>query len=75
MTIGFISVALSCKADFDGNGSVGVSDLFTFLDLWFAQFGQSGSGFAADFDGNGSVAVNDLFGYLDVWFEYFGTTC
>lgn len=62
-------------ADFDHGGSVSVTDLFGFLDAWFAQFGQSGSGLAADFDGSGSVAVSDLFGYLDTWFEYFGTAC
>jgi hypothetical protein len=66
----------SCdRADIDDDGSVTVTDLFGFLDAWFAQFGQSGSGLAADFDGNGSVAVSDLFGYLDAWFEYFGTAC
>lgn len=75
--IGFRIVAsLGCQnADLNGNGSVTVADLFEFLDVWFGQFGQSGSGLAADFDGNGSVAVSDLFGYLDTWFEYFGTTC
>ncbi len=61
-----------CSADFDCNGTVGVADLFAFLDAWFAQF-PSGipAPPSADFDDNGAVGVADLFGFLDAWFMEF----
>ena len=52
----------SCPADFDGNGTVAVPDIFAFLSAWFAQ------GNGADFDGNGTVAVPDIFAFLSAWF-------
>ncbi len=64
---------ISCPADFDGSGDVGVDDLFNFLDAWFASFGQSGIGLAADYIGDDTVQVDDLFSFLDEWFASFGT--
>jgi hypothetical protein len=51
-----------CPADFDGNGSAEVADIFAFLSAWFA-----GSA-SADFDENGQVQVNDIFAFLSAWF-------
>lgn len=51
-----------CLADFDGNGTPGVPDIFAFLSAWFA--GDS----AADVDANGTVAVPDIFAFLSAWF-------
>ena len=51
-----------CHADFDGNGSLSVQDIFVFLGAWFAQ------GPGTDFDGNGTIAVTDIFAYLNAWF-------
>lgn len=52
----------SCPADFDGNGSIGVPDIFSFLSAWFAQSPS------ADFDENGMITVPDIFAFLSAWF-------
>ena len=52
----------ACPADFDGNGTVGVPDIFAFLAAWFAQ------GEGADFNGDGVVGVPDIFAFLAAWF-------
>lgn len=57
-----------CLCDFDGNTTVDVTDLFDFLDAWFAQSGQMGANLSSDFDNSGTVDVVDLFGFLDCWF-------
>lgn len=62
VTIFAVSCDDTCAADFDGNGTVEVPDIFAFLAAWFAQ--QP----AADFDGVGGVAVPDIFAFLSAWF-------
>jgi hypothetical protein len=52
----------SCIADFDGNGTVAVPDIFAFLSAWFA-----GSG-SADINGDMDVTVPDIFAFLSLWF-------
>lgn len=52
-----------CRADYDGDGSAEVDDLFTYLGLWFADDRR------ADVDQNGAVLVQDLFAFLSAWFE------
>ncbi len=63
----------SCPADFDGNGTVDVVDLFGFLDAWFAAGAGNPciappSGCPGDWNDNGTVGVDDLFLFLDAWF-------
>ncbi len=58
-----------CSCDFDGVDGVTVTDLFSFLDAWFVQFGQTAPNLSTDFNDNGSVGVDDLFGFLDCWFS------
>ena len=63
----------TCPGDFDGTGGVTVSDLFAFLDAWFAEFGAGcTTGCASDVDGTPGVGVGDLFAFLDGWFANFG---
>jgi hypothetical protein len=64
-----------CFADIDSSGSVGVDDMFAFLDAWFAQFGNGGvpADPSADYDLDGTVATADRFGFLDAWFIEFET--
>jgi hypothetical protein len=50
-----------CNANFDQDASVGVQDIFAFLNAWFA-----GSA-SADVNGGG-LAVQDIFDFLSVWF-------
>lgn len=64
-----------CPADFNDSGTIDAVDLFAFLDAWFAQTGQSGSGLSADFDASNTVDAVDLFDYLDEWFANTGTSC
>lgn len=52
----------SCRADIDGNGVVGVPDIFLFLSLWFSGDAR------ADINGNGSNGVDDIFAFLALWF-------
>lgn len=49
-------------ADIDGNGTVGVPDIFAFLTLWFA------ADVRADVDGVPGVGVPDIFAFLSLWF-------
>ena len=48
--------------DIDGTPGLSVSDIFTFLSLWFANDPQ------ADWDGANGVDVADIFAYLSDWF-------
>jgi len=58
--------ACACRADFDGNGNVGVPDIFAFLAAWFA--GNA----SADLDGVPGVGVPDIFAFLSIWFARCG---
>lgn len=51
-----------CAADFNGNGTLEVADIFAFLNAWFA-----GSP-AANFDGINGLQVADIFAFLNAWF-------
>ena len=51
-----------CPPDLDGGDGLGVSDIFYFLSLWFANDE------AANWDGLDGVAVPDIFAYLSDWF-------
>ncbi len=55
-------VADTCQADFNGNGSATIDDIFLFLNAWFA--GNP----AADMNGDG-IDINDIFTYLNLWFS------
>ncbi len=65
----------ACPADFDVSGEVTADDIFAFLDLWFAQNGQSGAGLRADVDASGGVTADDIFAFLDAWFAANGVGC
>lgn len=51
-----------CPADADGDGTVDVPDIFTFLSAWFANAPS------ADADASGQVEVADIFVFLSRWF-------
>jgi hypothetical protein len=57
-----VTIDAGCEADFDGNGTRDVPDIFAFLAAWFAQDPS------ADFDGNTLVQVPDIFAFLSAWF-------
>ncbi len=52
----------ACPADFNGDGSVSVQDIFDFLGAYF------GNQPAADVNHDGSVSVQDIFDYLAAYF-------
>lgn len=57
----------TCRADFDGSGSLGVQDIFSFLAAYFAAIaGPSPPG--GDFDQNGMIGVQDIFVFLAAYF-------
>jgi len=51
-----------CAADFDGNGTPDVADIFAFLSAWFAQDPR------AWFFGGSEGGVPSIFAFLGVWF-------
>lgn len=51
-----------CGADYDGDGTLAVIDIFAFLNAWFAGDCR------ADFDNTGGLAVQDVFAFLNAWF-------
>ncbi len=59
----------AAKADYDCDGFVTSTDLFAFLDAWFA------TSLIADHDGDGTVTTTDLFDYQDAWFPTSGMGC
>jgi hypothetical protein len=50
-----------CPADFDHSGTVDVTDIFGFLNAWFA--GNP----ATDFDHSGSLGPADILAFLNAW--------
>lgn len=55
------SLPVACAPDFNHDGTLGVPDIFDFLNAWLA--GNA----AADFNGGG-LAVQDIFDFLNAWF-------
>ena len=51
-----------CPWDLDRDGSVGVTDLVTLMEVWGTDPGDP-----TDFDGNGSVGASDLLALLANW--------
>lgn len=64
LSLTFIVEENLCPADFNGDGSVGASDLLTLLAAW-----GTNEGHPADLDGNGVVDGDDLNLLLDSWGE------
>lgn len=57
-----VNIPNPCPPDIDGTPGLSVSDIFTFLSLWFSNDPQ------ADWDGANGVDVADIFAYLSDWF-------
>jgi hypothetical protein len=58
-----LTAVARCPADFDHSGSLGVPDIFAFLEAWFAGDPH------ADFNGADGIGVPDIFDFLNAWFE------
>lgn len=58
----FVYTLPGCTADFNGDGTATLQDLFDYLGAYFA--GSS----SADIDGSGSVTLQDLFDFIGAWF-------
>lgn len=50
-----------CYADFDQSGTISVTDIFAYLNAWFAGSPST------DIDGGG-LGVSDIFAFLNAWF-------
>jgi hypothetical protein len=57
-----VAPATACAVDFNGDGILGVQDIFDFLNAWFADDPR------ADFNGVNGLEVEDVFDYLNAWF-------
>lgn len=60
-----------CAADFDGNTLLQVSDIFSFLQAWFAGClapNPPTCPASADFNNNSALDVADIFAFLAAWF-------
>lgn len=55
-----VRLIVTYAADWSGDFTVDVRDIFSFLSDWFAGRG--------DVDGNGQVEVSDIFYFLSIWF-------
>ncbi|HZW08738.1 MAG TPA: GC-type dockerin domain-anchored protein [Phycisphaerales bacterium] len=53
--------ALSCAADFNGDGSVDTRDVLAFLNIWTSD------GPGADFNGDGAINTQDVLAFLNTW--------
>jgi hypothetical protein len=53
------------RPDWNGDGVVGVQDIFEFLNSWFAGAGEDGG---ADYNNSGTTTVQDIFDFLNAWF-------
>jgi hypothetical protein len=51
-----------CRADFNGDGVLGVQDIFDFLAAYFGNYPD------ADFNGDQAVGVQDIFDFLGAYF-------
>jgi hypothetical protein len=52
----------ACRVDFDNSGTVGINDVFAFLNAW--TIGDA----RADFNASGSLTTQDIFDFLNAWF-------
>lgn len=57
----FLVTPARCLGDFDSSGVVEVSDIFGFLNAWFA------GDLEADADESGVLGTSDIFAFLNVW--------
>lgn len=62
-------VEYNCPCNFDNTLGTTADDIFAYLDVWFAQTGQTGTNLRADVNGSGSVTADDIFAFLDCWFN------
>jgi hypothetical protein len=51
-----------CKADFNQDGMLTTSDVFTCLNAWFM------GDYRTDFNADGFTTTADVFGFLNAWF-------
>jgi len=58
---GDVVLRVTCAADFDANGVVGVPDIFAFLSAWFAGEPEA-------FEFAGTPGVPAIFAFLSAWF-------
>ncbi len=61
---GTLAMTPCCKADFNQDGSLSVSDVFDFLNLWFIADPIT----STLSNGTSAPTVNDIFQYLNDWF-------
>lgn len=51
-----------CRADFDRSGVVAITDVFAFLNSWFA------GSLSTDANLSGGLDVDDIFTFINIWF-------
>lgn len=61
---GSAAIAPCCRSDFNQDGTVGVVDIFDFLNLWF--IGNTDA--AMSTNGQSIPVINDIFQFLNAWF-------
>jgi hypothetical protein len=54
------TIQLTCRCDWNGNGTIEIQDIFDFLNAWFMNNG--------DLNGNGTTEIQDIFDFLNCWF-------
>ena len=66
-----LQVGSTCPTDFDGNGTVGISDFLLFTSHFGSSLGQAGYDARYDLDSNGSIGISDFL----IFTSDFGRTC
>lgn len=63
-----VTVHTCCRADIDWSTQVDATDIFVFLDAWFARLGPGAYNDPIDWDHSGTIDATDVFQFLDSWF-------
>ena len=60
-----LSLVAQSSPDFDGNGTVDVSDFLFFVDLFGSKEGEERYDAQYDLDGNGEIGIGDFLIFVD----------
>ncbi len=60
--VAYLTSCAPCPPDFDHSGAIGIQDLLSYLQAWFARDA------AAEFNNSPGIDLGDLFAFLSAWY-------